>query len=45
KFNSVHSYSKGPVERFMRLITDYKIRAIDLIHLVHSTLSVHVVDI
>ena len=45
KFGAVHSYSIGPVERFNRVITDSKIRASDLMHLEHSKLTVHVVDI
>ncbi|HHU8997621.1 TPA: DNA-binding transcriptional regulator YciT, partial [Escherichia coli] len=31
--------------RFNRVITDSKIRASDLMHLEHSKLTVHVVDI
>ena len=45
KFGAVHSYSIGPVERFNRVITDSKIRASDLMHLEHSKLTVHVVEI
>lgn len=44
KFGAIHSYSIDYVERIKRVITDSKIRASDTMHLEHSKLIVHVVD-